>query len=140
MKTLTNLSILLFVIISMSSCKNKNGSASPTSSIVTNGTWRVTYYWDKTKDETADFSGHTFQFNSNGNLLISHSSMNVTGNWMHEHDDSNGGIDKMHFSNCGTTSPYDNLNDDWVITSQTNSKIELKDDHNNNEILHFTKN
>ena len=122
-----------------SSCKKDDSNNLSANSALSSGSWRVSYYYDKTKDETSDFNGYTFVFQQNGQLAITFSSGSANGTWSTSGSDDNGNSQKLILS-AGATDPLQNLNDDWVITSVNASKIELKDDSNNNEILHFTKN
>jgi hypothetical protein len=50
-----------------------------------------------------------------------------------------GGSSQRLNINAGTSDALKNLNDDWVITSITESRIELADDSNNNDVLHFVR-
>lgn len=130
----------IIIVSGLTSCKKSDDNSSPSvSSTISSGTWRVSYYYDKTKDETSDFAGYTFTFQSGGQLTASSSAGSENGTWSEKNDDDNGGSHKLVIT-IGSSTPLIELTDDWVITSQSDSKIELKDDSNNNEILHLSKN
>jgi hypothetical protein len=139
-KSINPLVILVALVISIGivSCKKDDSNNPSVAGTITSGTWRVSYYYDKVKDETSDFAGYVFSFQSSGQLVIA-GPLSTTGAWVINNSDDNGGSQKLTIS-AGASDPLNSLNDDWVITSFSDTKIELKDDSNNNEILHFTKN
>lgn len=109
-----------------------------TSSIVQQGNWKITLYNSKGSDETANYSGYTFTFNSNGSVSAVKSSSTVTGTWNSGTDDS---LNKFYLS-FGAVSPFDELNDDWHITEKTTVKISLEaiSGGGGGELLNFEKN
>lgn len=141
MKLMFSFRVIVMSVILLSglnSCKKDDSNNPSASSVLTSGSWKVTYYYDKIKDETSDYAGYTFVFQQNNQLSILASSGNSSETWTVSSGDDNGGSQKLNLF-AGSGDPLNSLNDDWVITSISNSKIELKDDSNNNEILHFTK-
>lgn len=135
-KRIIVLSIILFA--GLISCKKDDSNNPSAAAVLTTGSWKVTYYYDKIKDETSDYAGYVFVFQQNNQLNITSSSGNANGSWSISNSDDNGGSQKLNLF-AGSNDPLNSLNDDWVITAISNSKIELKDDSNNNEVLHFTK-
>ncbi len=98
---------------------------------LTNGTWRVSFYWDQ-KDETSNFSAYSFMFLSGGTFMAHTSTGAITGTWSLS---SNKLI--INF----TDPILSELNDDWLITEKTTTSIKLKDDNPaQDDQLHFTKN
>ena len=102
---------------------------------VESGTWRVTSYIDSGEDETNDFNGFSFNFESNGTVTATNESVTKTGTWSITDDDSNDDsssssnddIDFNIFFQVPETDDFEDLNDDWDIISHTNSRIELRD-------------
>ena len=137
-KIISTVIIYLLLLRVLNSCKKEDSNNPSASAALTTGSWRVSYYYDKIKDETSDYAGNTFTFQQNGQLNVTTSAGNSTGSWSIVNSDDNGGSQKLILF-VGTGDPLNSLNDDWQITSITNTKIELKDDSNNNEILHFSK-
>ncbi len=84
------------------------------------GSWRISYYFDNT-DETADFAGYTFSFNSNGQLTAANGTNTITGTWSQTSS-------KLVIS-FGTDPFMSELNDDWLIEEKTSNSIKLKDDN-----------
>lgn len=124
--------IALLLIIS-AACNDSNSSSQPqvsqTKDRVQQGNWVITYFWDTDKDETSNFSGYSFTFNSDGSLVASKNSTTVTGSWSVTSDgsgDDDSSSDDIDF-NIAFASPIDfvELTEDWHIISTSDSKIEL---------------
>ena len=106
---------------------------------VTTGTWRVTNFSERTNNETSDFSGYTFTFQSNGKVLVAKGGVIREGNWSESTSSQKMIIDLGVKSDANK--PLGELSDDWVIVSKTATKINLADDNaTSNELLEFTKN
>ena len=93
------------------------------------GSWIVTYYFDTDQDETSNFQGYSFTFNSDGELVAVKDSETVEGTWSvtasNSNVDSNDDID----FNISFLSPanFEELSDDWDILQYSSSIIELID-------------
>lgn len=106
---------------------------------VTEGTWKVTHFSERSNNETDDFSGYTFTFQSNGKVLAAKNGVIKEGNWS-ESAGSQRLIIDLGVKSDGNK-PLGELSDDWVIVSKTDKKINLSDDNaTSNELLEFTKN
>jgi len=121
----------VMISLMMVSCSKDNNSASSKDelvSTVSNGTWRITYFFDSDTDETANFSGYDFTFGSSNLLTASNDANNHTGTWSisdsSSGDDSPGDLDFT----IGFTSPanFEELTEDWEVLSKTSVKIELR--------------
>ena len=98
--------------------------------------WRVTWYWDKDKDETSDFAQYTFYFRSSGVFEAINNGNIVTGTWATTSDEGSQRL-VLFLSN---TKPLSNANDDWVIVTSDEQSIKLKDDNTTHlEELHFER-
>lgn len=132
--------LILFTTLTSSSCDKNDDSnnITPSSSTsVASGKWRVSYYYDKTKEETSDYSGNTFEFNSNNTISVSRNGQTISGTWSQISDD---GKQKMVLVFNTTDEKILELADDWVIDSKTDSEIKLSgDSKNGTETLHFVK-
>jgi len=101
------------------------------------GNWRVSFFYDNDKDETSDYTGLTFSFNTNGSIHVSGQGQQATGTWKQFSDD---GLPRLEINFNTTNSDLQELNDDWVIESKNNSEIKLSDDNpDRNEQLHFQR-
>ena len=117
----------------------KEDSPASVVSVVTNGTWRVTHFSERTNNETDDFNGYTFTFQSNGKVLAAKSGVIKEGNWSESTSSQKLVID--FGVKTDANKPLGELTDDWVIVSKTATKINLTDDNSSsNELLEFTKN
>ncbi|MFD1062690.1 hypothetical protein ACFQ1Q_05485 [Winogradskyella litorisediminis] len=114
------------------------------------GTWRITNFNDSGQDETSDFNGYNFSFNSDGSLVATNGTNTVSGTWSvtddsNSSDDSssNDDIDFNIFFPVPETNDFEDLNDDWDIVSISNTRIELIDVSGGNggtDVLTFQKN
>jgi len=119
-------------IIACSKDDDNNNNPGP----ITTGTWRVTLFTDSGNDETSDFSGYTFTFNSNGGAVAAKGGTSKNGTWSRS---SRFNIDFGAKSDANK--PLGELTDDWVIISQSDTELKLKDDNDDSgELLTFTKN
>ena len=92
--------------------------------VVESGDWRITNYSDVDNDETTNYVGYTFTFNSDGILGATNGNIAVSGAWSMTSSD----VDELDF-NIFFTSPaiFEELADDWEIEKYSSVKIELKD-------------
>lgn len=102
------------------------GSCTDDDQISTNntpqGTWKVSWYFDKDKDETHDFAAYTFEFLNDGTFVANMPDGSIRlGTWIQTSS-------KLEISINGTK-PLDNLNDDWLILEMNAVTIRLKDDN-----------
>ncbi len=130
----------MFLLAGFSACTNGGGSDdvqpdTPSNTLVSAGEWRVSYYFDKDKDETNDFNGYTFSFLDNGVLEASLGGNVTAGTWKVVSDD---GHQKLVIT-IGLAKPLSDLSDDWIITERNDSSIKLRDDNDEHlEELHFS--
>ncbi len=109
------------------------------------GNWRITKFVDSGTDETSNFAGYIFKFNTNGVINVSSGSNGYDGAWNISDSNSNDDTqDDLHFNiNFSITNDFDDLSDDWNFVSQSPSKIELIDVSGGNggtDYLTFEKN
>jgi hypothetical protein len=124
--------------IVFSGCTKEDSPASVFDAI-TNGTWKVSHFSERTNNETDDFSGYVFTFQTNGKVLAAKNGVIKEGNWSESRSSQKLVIDLGVKSDANK--PLGELSDDWVITSKTATKINLTDDNSSsNELLEFTKN
>jgi hypothetical protein len=102
---------------------NANAEISEIENILTDGTWRVSYFFDDT-DETTDYSGYIFTFADNGTATAVSGATTINGTWDVRQDD---GVVKLDV-NFGATTPWDDLQDDWDIIEHTNNRIVMEDE------------
>lgn len=123
-------SCLLLLLISFASCTRESVN---NNTEALSGTWRVNYYWDQ-KDETSNFAGYNFMFNSGG-VLMAHGSSGstITGTWSES---------STKFTiNFGSDPILSDLNGEWLKTERTGTVLKLKDDNpSQDDQLHFIKN
>ncbi|SDS19326.1 hypothetical protein SAMN04515667_1619 [Formosa sp. Hel1_31_208] len=113
------------------------------------GTWRIANFNDSGQDETSDFTGYDFTFNSDGSLIATNGTTTLTGTWSVTDDSSSDDsssdddIDFNIFFPVPETNDFEDLNDDWDIVSTSSTQIALIDISGGNggtDILTFEKN
>lgn len=123
---------------SIDDCNTGSGGSSPSfSSILTSGTWRITYFYDD-GDETSSFAGYNFTFNANWTSIAIKNATSINGTWTTYIDSGN---TKLDLSFNGDT--LDEIEDDWRVTEYSSTEIRLKDVSGGNggtDYLYFTKN
>lgn len=106
-------------------------------SILTDGTWHVSYYFDNI-DETSNYDGYNFTFNPNGSVVAVKGANNIGGTWS-TFVNSGQDIFLLKFDD----SKLNELEDDWKITEYTTTKVRLKNESSSSgetDYLYFTKN
>lgn len=135
MKLRSSTAIIALIILSASCTRGLDNNNA--TNVATSGTWRVTLFTDSGNDETSDFSGYTFSFNSNGVVTATKSGVSKNGTW-------SSGSNKFNIDlgvKDDTNKPLGELTDDWKIISTSDTEIKLTDDNSSsNEFLTFTKN
>ena len=133
MKTIV---VAMVVAISIFSCTDKDATVPNVTEAVTNGTWRVSHFSERGNDETSDFTGYSFSFQSDGKIIATKNGAQQQGTWS---ESSRFNIDLG--AKTDANKPLGELTDDWVIVSKTSTFISLKDDNaTSNEIQEFRKN
>lgn len=114
--------------------------------IAQSGTWQITNFVDSGQNETSDFTGYTFSFNTDGTLVATNGANTLNGTWSitddSSDDDSSDDIDFNIFFPVPESNNFEELNDDWDIVSISSNKIELIDISGGNggtDVLTFEK-
>jgi len=116
--------------IAFSSCSKDDGSSSPTEdvvNIVSDGTWRITYFFNSDTEETSDFAGYNFTFGTGNSLTASNGILMHTGTWSltTESGDDNPGAPDFNIA-FAAPATFTELTEDWDILTQTTDKIALQ--------------
>jgi|JI10StandDraft_1071094.scaffolds.fasta_scaffold422622_2 hypothetical protein len=139
MKTLSKLLVIAgLFMMAFASCKKDDNSSSPSSSVVTQGQWKVTLFSENGVVETSKFSNYVFTFNSNGTVSAVRSGSTVNGSWSDGNDDSQHKL----ILNFASPADFTEISDDWHILQESSSKIELEDVSGGNggtDLLTFEK-
>jgi len=131
--------LLLSVFLLSSTCSSDDDDGTPNDNSgqiqqimveAQSGTWRITSYIDSGQDETSDFSGYNFLFESNGTLTATKDDLTRTGSWSVTDSSSNDSSDDIDFNiffNVPESDIFEDLNDDWDIVSHSETMIKLRD-------------
>lgn len=108
---------------------NNSGEIQQIENQAESGTWRITSFIDSGQDETNDFNGYNFTFESNGTITATNGNNTESGNWSvtGSNSSSSDDIDFNIMFNVPETSEFDDLNDDWDIISHSDNTLRLRD-------------
>lgn len=108
-----------------------------TAALTNSGAWQVTKFVEEMKNETSDYSGFEFYFDDNGVFrAVAPGGTTTTGTWARTVDD---GLPRLVITIAGTED-LEEISDDWVLDSLSDTKIELSDDNlTSMESLHFER-
>lgn len=140
--------LFLFVVILFFSCEssddivaNSEINLTEIKATATSGSWLVARFQEDQVDQTSNFSGYSFTFNTDGVLNADKEDLQITGSWSitsdsssnedesdddssSDDDDSSDDVDfNIFFS---SSSNLEELSEDWDIVSYTDTRIELK--------------
>lgn len=128
-------------LILLSACEKESFFTEEINASLPAGTWKVSAYNESGTDHTSDFSGYHFTFDEGGAVTVVTATDTVTGTWSAtDSDDDNQTHFNLAFSL--TSSPWDELTDDWHVVSQSATSLELEDVSGGNggtDLLTFTK-
>lgn len=137
---------LIFLMISCSDTnENFNSIKDEIEGDMKSGTWKITKFIDSGKNETSDYNGYTFSFDSNDILIANKDSMIFTGSWNISSSNSNDDdLDDLDF-NISFSSPdvLEEITEDWSIITNSSKKIELihiSGGNGGTDLLTFEKN
>lgn len=134
--------ISAFCLFALGACTHKSAVV-PTTVTPTNsgggpaaGNWTIISYTDQGVDETPDFGGYTFVFNTDGSFTATRKQVSVAGTWTVTKNDNQ---QKLALTISSATDAHlAELNEDWVISLMTDSNINLLDDNSHHD-LRFQK-
>ena len=140
------ITLLLAGFTGLQSCKKEDTKTkNEVETNIVEGTWRISNFVDSGTNETSDFTGYNFTFSTDGKLTASNGTNYYTGTWSitdsNSDDDSKDDLDFNIYFNL--TNDFEELNDDWDISSQSETKLELIDVSGGNggtDYLTFEKN
>lgn len=120
---------------------NVNTQIDELRTIMASGTWIITFYFDNNQEETNDYRTFSFIFNPQGSLNASDGIDSNNGTWSVTPDSSGDG--EIDFNISFASPPdFEELSDDWDVTSYSNDKLELRDisgGNGNTDLLTFER-
>ncbi len=114
-----------------------SGDALLLSDTMIDGTWFVALYLDDgDEDETSNYDSFSFDFQSNGVVIASNTSVSLSGTWFITGTDDNLKVILNFFD----VYPLDELDEDWQVLEFQNNQVTLADDDDDDaDILVFEK-
>lgn len=120
-----------------SACQSSKNDNNPVpASDLNNSTWRVTYFFDRDKEETSDFNGYTFEFREDGSFVANLPGGGTqTGTWQFQDQNT-----ELAILIAGGKPLDDITDDDWDVTEHTANSLKLRDDSDDHvEELHLQR-
>jgi hypothetical protein len=128
--------VLLFLLILFASTGCKKMILNKTEKQLAEGEWMIYLYSEDGKNLTdKGYSEYTFTFNGDGNMNARISTLGVNLTGIYEMVK----LDKLVVMRLTVQSPLDSINEDWEITDQNKSKVELRTNNVKNKRLVFLK-
>jgi hypothetical protein len=112
-------------------------------SVITQGSWKIFYYEDHRLDQTANFTGYSFTFGTNGSIVATIGTLSESGNWLITHnnssdlytpsppsvyDDSPANSTDFNIYFPVSNSLFNDIEDDWDIVFVSTNTIILRDE------------
>ena len=122
---------IVVVVATFVSCSNDDSknTVDDVSDAVKDGTWKVSYFYDSGKDETANYAGYSFIFGGNNVLTASKETNSYNGLWSVAKSTSDNDLYSTIFKiSIGPNDIFQDLNGDWKVMENTGSSLTLKDD------------
>ena len=115
--------IIALTVLTLTGCKKQ--IINDVDASIVQGEWKITFFQEDLNNETSDFTDYRFVFNENGTVAVHPGALTVvySGTWDMKRDDNH--VDFM--LDFGTQELLEELNDDWEIESNSETKLELKD-------------
>jgi len=128
MRNWSKLLLLLILPLFFAACSKNNddpGSNATLTSIITQGTWVVHFYQNDGKDETSNYTGYVFTFNTNGSMGAEKAANNTAGTWSESTDSYS--KTKLVFTWVGGGIPVEllEIEEDWVLKAKSSTLVEL---------------
>lgn len=129
MKTNLKVACALLISVLSVSCSNSDDNSSGstnitfselTAAITANG-WVVSIFEEDGVNQTSNFAGYTFTFNTDGTVTATNGSITVNGSWAYGTDDSKAKL----ILNFGVADPWEEIGEDWRIVSISATTISL---------------
>ena len=105
-------------------------------SFLTSGSWKISYFLKNNNDQTLNYTGYNFVFNTNKSCVAVKNTVTTNGKWSNS---ISGGKSKFKLKFDGSI--LDELGEKWKVIQFSNTLIKLKnDDKKEDKFLNFTKN
>lgn len=114
-KIIFNFLAFLFLI----SCSNDKSDN--LEELINGHDWKISFYSDKSKVETDDYSEYIFSFESTGKIIASNDEDIFAGRWKEGYDDSK----SKFFISFDKPYELEEISEDWEIISTSDKKLEL---------------
>jgi len=144
---LTILALVSMSLLSLSFSNDGNTSNTNSENVgqlqdaIIQGSWKITRFIEDGVNQTSNYNGFNFTFNTNGTVLATNGSNPVNGTWTTSVSSS--GTPKFVLNFNISNGPFDEISEDWNIESVSSILIDLKHVSGGDgsiDLLLFTKN
>jgi hypothetical protein len=128
MRNWSKLLLLLAFPLFIAACSKSDdppGTNDTLTTILTQGTWTVHSYKNNGTDETSNYAGYVFTFNTNGSLMAEKTGNNTTGTWTEATDYYGKTTLALTWSGGGIPVELLKFQVDWILKSKSSTLVEL---------------
>ena len=112
----------LFISCKKDDDSSNSGSTFNTSTIITQGVWKISLFKDNNVDETSNYTGYQFTFTGGGSAVAISGSLVTNGTWSTLNDNSQNKLE-LKF---GTTPPLDEISEDWHVVAASSTTLQME--------------
>jgi len=119
-------------------CGNNSSNGITLESVITDGTWYVSYFFKNNIDITADFNGYNLTFNANGTTEVTGNGNPITGNWEINSNSSERKLELEFEDNALVR-----LQEKWKVVEYSTTLVKLRlvgEGNGGNNYLYLSKN
>ncbi len=119
-------------------CGNNSSNGITLESVITDGTWYVSYFFKNNIDITADFNGYNLTFNANGTTEVTGNGNPITGNWEINSNSSERKLELEFEDNVLVR-----LQEKWKVVEYSTTLVKLRlvgEGNGGNNYLYLSKN
>ncbi len=141
--------ILIISVFFLVSCSSKDDPGDVNDdqfgdivTILPQGTWSVSSYMEGSSDRTMDFESFVFTFDEDKTVTATNDLFSESGTWNYQSSLDSPSNDEKLILTFGETTPFNLIEEDWIITSANSAKVALTVASGNNgevEVLVFSK-
>jgi hypothetical protein len=121
--------VLTLIVISLMGCDEgvKETNQSRMLGIMQEGTWRISYYYDTSVDETAIYSNYTYEFDPSSILSATDGANSFSGTWgIIDTDPFVDTLPDLNFNILFSSPPsFAKLSANWKVIEATDTKVKL---------------
>lgn len=141
--------LFAFLVLTILGCSNQDDPGDVNTAqyedivtILPQGTWRVSFYFNMNTDNTTLFESYEFTFNEDETINIENDLLSEDGTWTYQDNSSTTENNEELLLQFSQSPPFDEISKTWDITAVNTNKVDLKFTEENSgkaSFLAFTK-